>query len=55
MPDNNAPTPWFKTSHSVLAMNTEHARKKVRKMFGAAGFHSMSLVAVPFGTNPNIR
>ena len=51
--DNTAPTPWMVTSHSLKARTSDEAQTKLRRMFSGCGFHSMSLVAVMAGENPN--
>jgi len=52
-PDNTAPTPWMMTSHRLKARTSDEAQTKVRRMFAGCGFHSMSLVAVTAGEDPN--
>lgn len=44
---------WMKTAHSVNARTDIEAHSKVGKMFQAASFSSMSLVAVQEGIDPN--
>lgn len=51
--DNCAPTLWFLTAHSLKARSDSEAARKLARMFHGAGFHSMSLVAVREGDNPN--
>lgn len=46
-------TKWLMTSYNLIARSDKEAESKLRRSFAACGFHAMSLVAVPFGTNPN--
>ena len=44
---------WMQTSHLLLARTDKEAQSKTRRIFSGAGFHSMSLVAVLDGEDPN--
>lgn len=44
---------WTVTSYSLKARTDKQAQSRLAKMFKSAGFHSMSLVAVIDGKNPN--
>lgn len=47
------PGQWTPTSHEIKARTAKEANNKLRKMFAHAGFHSMSLIALPSGESPN--
>lgn len=47
------PGQWLRTSHTIKARTITEANNKLRRMFAGAGFHSMSLIAVPSGETPN--
>lgn len=45
--------PWQMTCHSLQANSDEWAAAKLKTAFAHADFHSMSMVAVPEGVDPN--
>lgn len=44
---------WLPTKHFIQARSQRKAEYKLRRRFANAGFHHMSLMAVPTGLNPN--
>ena len=44
---------WMTTKHTLRARDADEAHSKLVRRFKRAGFHNMSLVAVPIGYNPN--
>lgn len=44
---------WLQTSHTLKAQSDKDAESRMKRMFSGCGFHSMSLVAVSVGDNPN--
>lgn len=46
------PGQWLRTSHTIKARTHKEANAKLRRLFAGAGFHSMSLIAIPSGETP---
>ncbi len=46
-------TEWFPCNDTIKARSKKEAQSKLERKFAKAGFHSMSLIAVPAGKNPN--
>ena len=53
LPDKSAGTPWILTRYQVKARSEKEAESRTKRKFAGCGFHSMSLVAVEQGINPN--
>ena len=44
---------WIQTACTLKARTDSEAQSKLRRQYARAGFHHMSLVAVPIGVDPN--
>ena len=47
------PPKWLQTAHLLSARTAKEAQSRTRRIFSGASFHSMQLVAVLDGTDPN--
>jgi hypothetical protein len=46
---------WILTSRTIAARTPKEANSKLKRTFKDAGFHSMSLIALPIGEHPKHR
>ena len=46
---------WIMTTYNVKGRTDKEAESRMKRKFANCGFHSMSLVAVESGVNPNAK